>query len=144
VSVKIRLKRIGRKKQPTYRIVVTESRNPRGGKVIESVGYYSPYNKDKSLVIDTERIQTWSDKGAITTDAVKKLIRRARRIAEGIEPAEAPKKEKVKPAEPEVAEVAETPPVEEPAQTPAEETVDEAVETTESAETAEEEPAEQE
>jgi small subunit ribosomal protein S16 len=78
VSVKIRLQRIGRKKQPTYRIVVTESRNPRGGKIIEVVGNYTPYRKDKPLVINVEKIDDWRSKGAITTEAVVKLLRRGR------------------------------------------------------------------
>jgi small subunit ribosomal protein S16 len=78
VSVKIRLKRIGRKKQPTFRIVVTESQNPRGGKVIESVGNYAPYKKDKPLTIDLSRVDLWRERGAITTDAVSRLLRQAR------------------------------------------------------------------
>ena len=83
MAVKIRLKRIGRKKQPTYRIVVIESRNPRGGKVIESVGYYCPYLKDKPLKIDMEQVQRWRDKGAIPTEAVTRLLKRFRQESEG-------------------------------------------------------------
>lgn len=79
MSVKIRLKRIGRKKQPTYRIVVTESRNPRGGKVIDTLGHYTPYLKDKPLEIDYDRLDEWHKKGAIQSDAVTRIIRRARR-----------------------------------------------------------------
>jgi small subunit ribosomal protein S16 len=78
VSVKIRLKRIGRKKQPTFRIVVTESRNPRGGEVIEVVGNYTPYKKDKPLIIDFERVDKWRSTGAIPTEAVLRLLRQAR------------------------------------------------------------------
>jgi small subunit ribosomal protein S16 len=79
VSVKIRLQRIGRKKQPTFRIVVTESRNSRGGNIIESVGSYTPYRKDKPLVVDFDRIDHWRSKGAIPTEAVIRLIRQARK-----------------------------------------------------------------
>jgi ribosomal protein S16 len=78
VSVKIRLQRLGRKKQPTYRIVVTESRNARSGKIIEAIGNYTPYKQDKPLVVDLDKIDFWRGKGAIPTDAVTKLIRRAR------------------------------------------------------------------
>lgn len=82
MSVKIRLKKIGRKKQPTFRIVVTESRNPRSGKIIENVGFYCPYLKDKPLELDLDRIDAWTGKGAIVTDAVMKLVRR-KRLGEG-------------------------------------------------------------
>jgi len=99
VAVKIRLKRIGRKKQPTYRIVVAESRNPRGGKVIDSVGRYSPYLRNKPLDVDLDRIQAWRDKGAIPSDAVKRLLRLARRQAEGGVPEPKPSARKAKSAE---------------------------------------------
>jgi small subunit ribosomal protein S16 len=62
--------------------VVAESRNPRGGKVIDSVGRYSPYLRNKPLEVDLDRIQQWRDKGAIPSDAVKRLLRLARRQAE--------------------------------------------------------------
>jgi len=78
VSVKIRLKKIGRKKQPTFRIVITESQNARSGKVIENVGRYTPYLKNKPLDLELDRVEYWVGKGAIVTDAVKKLIRRKR------------------------------------------------------------------
>jgi small subunit ribosomal protein S16 len=77
VSVKIRLKRIGRKKQPTYRVVVIESRSARGGKEIEIVGHYSPYKLDKPLEINLPKISEWQGKGAIPSLAVLKLMRRA-------------------------------------------------------------------
>jgi small subunit ribosomal protein S16 len=78
VSVKIRLKKIGRKKQPTYRIVVAESHNPRGGKVVDNLGYYCPYLKTKPLELNLDRVDMWTGKGAIATDAVKRLITRKR------------------------------------------------------------------
>jgi len=136
VAVKIRLKRIGRKKQPTYRIVVIESRNPRGGKVIESLGYYAPYLRDKPLKVDMDRIEHWRGKGAIATDAVVRLLRRFRQEAgdEGAteirKKVEAPAPKPPKP-EPEKAEApVETPPEEAapPEETPieaAEESVEE-------------------
>jgi small subunit ribosomal protein S16 len=79
VSVKIRLKKIGRKKQPSFRIVVTESRNPPRGKIIENIGHYCPYLKNKPLELDLERLYACHSKGAIITDAVKRLVRRKRR-----------------------------------------------------------------
>jgi len=83
VSVKIRLKRIGKKKQPTYRIVVAESRSSRDGSVIDTVGYYSPYLKDKPLRLDMERFEEWRSKGAIPTESVKRLVRGIRRAGRG-------------------------------------------------------------
>ncbi len=93
MAVKIRLKRIGRKKQPTYRIVVMESRNPRDGKVIETVGTYTPYRKDKPFAIKLDRVEEWRSKGAKPTEAVLTLLRRARRESAG--PVAAPEAEKV-------------------------------------------------
>lgn len=78
MSVKIRLKRIGRKKQPTYRIVVVDSRCARGGREIEVLGSYTPYKKDKPLSFDTVKYSDWRSKGAIPSEAVVKLSRRAK------------------------------------------------------------------
>lgn len=97
MSVKIRLQRIGRKKQPTFRIVVTESRNSRGGNIIESVGNYTPYRKDKPLTVDLDRVEFWRSKGAIPTEAVIRLVRQARKSPEAGLPVE--KKKKAKPVE---------------------------------------------
>lgn len=94
MAVKIRLRRTGRKKQAHYRIVVSESRNPRGGKVVETLGSYSPYLKDKPLVIDLARVEEWRSKGATPTEAVLKLLRRARqRDAKPAEAASAPREQ---------------------------------------------------
>ena len=92
MAVKIRLKRTGRKKQPSFRIVVTESRNPRNGESIESVGYYIPYLKDKPLKVDLERVDAWLKKGAVPSEAVKRLLRIVRSGSSN-----APVKVKVKP-----------------------------------------------
>ena len=108
MAVKIRLKRIGRKRQPTYRIVVADTRTPRDGKVVDTIGNYTPYLKDKPLVLDLERLQSWCDKGAIPTDSVKRLIRRARLIGTPAAAAEAEKKTRAQRNEP--AKVAETAP----------------------------------
>lgn len=70
--VKIRLTRMGRKGIPHYRIVVTDSRNPRDGKYIECVGYYNP--KNELLEINKERISYWLSCGAQPTEIVKRLL----------------------------------------------------------------------
>ena len=75
MSVKIRLKRVGAKKRPYYRIVVMDSRTPRDGKAIEEVGYYHPIEaEDKQFVIKEEKIREWFKKGARPTDTVKRLL----------------------------------------------------------------------
>jgi len=74
VSVKIRLRTVGKRKQHSYRIVAIESRNPRNGKYLEQLGWYNP--RSKELQIDEEGIKKWQEKGAILTDAVKALMKR--------------------------------------------------------------------
>ena len=79
MAVKIRLRRMGAKKAPFYRIVVADSRFPRDGRCIEEIGYYDP-TKDPSVIkIDTEKAQSWISKGAQPTDTVKKLIEIAKK-----------------------------------------------------------------
>jgi small subunit ribosomal protein S16 len=75
MSVKIRLKRLGAKKRPYYRIVVTDSRNPRDGKAIEEVGYYHPIEKDDVAVsLKEDRIKDWVSKGAQVSDTVRRSL----------------------------------------------------------------------
>ncbi len=75
MSVKIRLKRVGAKKRPYYRIVVMDSRTPRDGRAIEEVGYFHPIEaEDKQVVLKEERIKDWFKKGARPTDTVKRLL----------------------------------------------------------------------
>ncbi|KIM02758.1 MAG: 30S ribosomal protein S16 [Sulfurovum sp. AS07-7] len=69
----IRMTRMGRKKRPFYRIVVTDSRKRRDSGWIESIGYYNPVSADKALVIDQERLNYWISVGAQMSDTVKKL-----------------------------------------------------------------------
>lgn len=71
--VKIRLKRIGAKKRPFYRVVVADSRSPRDGKFIEEVGYYNPIDKTQ-VKIEEERIKYWLGVGAQPTTRVKKVL----------------------------------------------------------------------
>ena len=75
--VKIRLRRIGRKKAPMYRIVVADSQSPRDGKFIEIVGQYQPRTGDKALNLDTDRVNHWLNVGAQPTDTVRSLLRKA-------------------------------------------------------------------
>ncbi|MCR4779523.1 MAG: 30S ribosomal protein S16 [Ruminiclostridium sp.] len=75
MAVKIRLRRMGAKKAPFYRIVVADSRYPRDGRFIEEIGYYDP-TKDPSVIkIDNDKAQQWIKNGAQPTDTVKKLLK---------------------------------------------------------------------
>ena len=73
--VKIRLRRIGKKKQPTYRVVVADARAPRDGRFIESIGRYSPREEPSLVEIDHNRALEWLGKGAQPTEAVTKLLK---------------------------------------------------------------------
>lgn len=75
--VKIRLKRIGAKKTPFYRIVVADARVPRGGKAIAELGYYDPTKEPSVLKVDNELAKEWLSKGAQPTDTVKSLLKKA-------------------------------------------------------------------
>jgi small subunit ribosomal protein S16 len=75
--VKIRLKRIGAKKAPTYRLVVADSRYPRNGKFIEEIGYYSPIAEPVLLNIDADKAKDWLSKGAQPTETVKALLKKS-------------------------------------------------------------------
>lgn len=73
--VKIRLKRMGAKKKPFYRVVVTDSRTPRDGRFIEELGYYNPMVEPNDVKIDAEKAQKWLSNGAQPTDRVKALFK---------------------------------------------------------------------
>ncbi len=75
MAVKIRLKRMGKKKQPFYRIVVADSRAPRDGRSIEKIGHYNPITDPAELVINEERLFHWLDEGAKPSDTVFSLLR---------------------------------------------------------------------
>lgn len=75
MAVKIRLKRMGAKKNPFYRIVVADSRSPRDGRFIEEIGYYSPLTEPKTVKIDNERAMNWLNNGAKPTDTVNRLFK---------------------------------------------------------------------
>ncbi len=73
--VKIRLKRLGAKKAPFYRVVVSESRNARNGKSIANIGYYNPMTDPAEIKIDVEQAKDWIAKGAQPSETVKKLLK---------------------------------------------------------------------
>jgi small subunit ribosomal protein S16 len=75
--VKIRLRRVGRKNAPFYRILVADSQSPRDGKFIEIIGQYAPRKSEGSLQVDEARANYWLDLGAQPTDTVRSLLRRA-------------------------------------------------------------------
>ncbi len=74
--VKIRLRRIGAKKAPFYRVVVADSRFPRDGRFIEEIGTYNPLTEPAEIKIDTDRALEWIKNGAQPTDTVKELLKR--------------------------------------------------------------------
>ena len=78
MSVRIRLRRMGRKKQPHYRVVVADSHSPRDGRIVENLGYYKPKSSPARLVLDLERVDYWLTQGAEPSDTVSSLVRRAR------------------------------------------------------------------
>lgn len=77
MAVKIRLARFGAKKQPFYRIVVTDARAPRDGRFIEKIGTYDPKQDPPNISVNMERATEWLQKGAQTTPTVAQLLRRA-------------------------------------------------------------------
>ena len=75
MAVKIRLRRIGAKKNPFYRIVVADSRNSRDGRFIEEIGYYNPLTEPKVIKVDNEKAIKWMSNGAKPTDTVDRLFK---------------------------------------------------------------------
>ena len=75
--VKIRLKRMGMKKKPFYRLVVTDSRSPRDGRFIEEIGYYNPMTEPATIKIDAEKAQQWLKNGAQPTDTARTLLKKS-------------------------------------------------------------------
>ena len=74
MAVKIRMRRMGSKRKPFYRIVVADSRAPRDGRFIEQVGYYNPVSQPKELKLDEEKVFAWLQKGAQPSDTVRSLL----------------------------------------------------------------------
>jgi small subunit ribosomal protein S16 len=89
VAVKLRLTRVGKKKQPTYRVVAADGRSPRDGRFIEILGHYDPRQEPSVVSIDTAKADEWIAKGAQPTERVAKLLEIARsQPAEPAAPAE--------------------------------------------------------
>ena len=76
MAVKIRLRRMGAKRAPFYRIVVADSRYPRDGRFIEEIGYYNPMTEPKTIKVDGETAKQWIANGAQPTDTVKVLLKK--------------------------------------------------------------------
>ena len=72
--LKIRLARAGKKKQPTYRVVIADARAPRDGKYIEIVGHYNPRTEPTTFEVDADKVRDWLQKGAQPTERVQKLL----------------------------------------------------------------------
>ncbi len=80
--VKIRLRRVGAKKQPSYRLVIADSRSPRDGAFITTIGHYNPLTNPETVVINEEKARHWLDQGAQPTDTAARLLAKAGIIAE--------------------------------------------------------------
>jgi small subunit ribosomal protein S16 len=81
MSVKIRMKRVGTKNTPAFRIVVADSRSPRDGKCIEEIGTYQPLKKGDNFTLKLDRAQYWVGKGAQPSDTVASFIKKAAKAA---------------------------------------------------------------
>ena len=79
MAVKLRLMRMGKTKQPTYRVVAADSRSPRDGRFIEVVGSYAPREQQNKLVLNTDRVTRWLKEGAAPTDRVRRIL-----VSEGL------------------------------------------------------------
>ena len=77
MAVKIRLRRMGAKKAPFYRVIVADSRDPRDGKFVEEIGYYNPLTEPAEIKIDAEKADKWLMSGAHPTDTVKALLKKS-------------------------------------------------------------------
>ena len=77
MAVRIRLRRMGAKKRPFYRIVVADSAAPRDGRCIEEIGAYNPLTEPATITVDSEKAKTWIQNGAQPTDTVRGLLKKA-------------------------------------------------------------------
>ena len=77
MAVKMRLRRMGAKKAPTYRVIVADSRSPRDGRFIEEIGHYNPRREPVEIVINEERAKVWLKNGAQPTETVKALLKKS-------------------------------------------------------------------
>jgi len=77
MAVKIRLRRMGAKKAPFYRVIVADERSPRDGKFIDEIGYYNPLREPAEIKIDAEKAEKWLNNGAQPTETVKSLLKKS-------------------------------------------------------------------
>ena len=77
MAVKMRLRRMGAKKAPVYRVIVADSRSPRDGRFIEEIGYYNPLTNPVDIKIDAEKAKKWLGNGAQPTETVKALLKKS-------------------------------------------------------------------
>lgn len=77
MATRIRLRRVGRKKRPEYRIVVAESTKARDGRVVETLGHYNPRTKPETITVDADKARSWLSKGATPSDTVRSLFKKA-------------------------------------------------------------------
>ncbi len=77
MAVKMRLRRMGAKKAPFYRVIVADSRSPRDGRFIDEIGYYNPLTNPAEIKIDAEKAKTWLGNGAQPTETVKSLLKKS-------------------------------------------------------------------
>jgi len=75
MAVKIRMRQQGRKNRQTFRLVVTDIRNPRDGKYVETLGSYDPHRKEKNLTVDAERLRHWLGQGALLSERAETLVK---------------------------------------------------------------------
>ena len=113
MSVRVRLTRVGSKKNPIWRVVVADQRSPRDGRFIETIGHYNPQTEPSTIVIDQDRLEHWISRGARPTNTVRKLMR-ADQVPAAAEPQPeaAPAEPEAAPAEPEGEAPAEPTPAE--------------------------------
>ena len=81
MAVRIRLTRVGAKKQPSYRVVVADARSARDSRAIETLGHYNPRTEPVEFVVDADKVKAWLDKGAQPSETVQKLLK-----TQGIQP----------------------------------------------------------
>ena len=72
--LRIRLRRVGKKKQPSYRVVIADIRSPRDGRFVDKVGFYNPLTDPPTVNIDQDKLQSWMKKGAIPSESVQRLL----------------------------------------------------------------------
>ena len=77
MAVRIRLRRMGAKKKPFYRVVVADHRSPRDGRFIEEIGYYNPLTEPAEIKIDADKAKDWMNRGAQPSDTVKALLKKS-------------------------------------------------------------------